>query len=107
MNVEIQQRACEYVQLFDKRWDDERLGIFEPIPIKGDLEGKGGLFDSNQDRPDFDEGDQDDNGEAPIVVKRDTKAPIATQPTVAATSGNMIDLDDLLGGITTSQPVTQ
>jgi hypothetical protein len=58
MNVEIQQRACEYLQLFDKKWDDERHGIFEPIPIKGDLEGKG-LFESHADRPDFD----DDAGE--------------------------------------------
>jgi hypothetical protein len=44
--------------LFDKKWDDERHGIFEPIPIKGDLEGKG-LFESHADRPDFD----DDAGE--------------------------------------------
>ena len=36
MNVEIQQRACEFLQLFDSKWDDERVGIFEPIPFKGD-----------------------------------------------------------------------
>jgi hypothetical protein len=57
MNVEIQQRACEYLQLFDKKWDEERLGIFEPIPIKGDLEGRGALFDGAHDRPDYDDGD--------------------------------------------------
>lgn len=57
MNVEIQQRACEYLQLFDKKWDEERLGIFEPIPIKGDLENRAALFDGAQDRPDFDDAD--------------------------------------------------
>lgn len=36
MNVEIQQRACEFLQLFDSKWDSERVGIFEPIPFKGD-----------------------------------------------------------------------
>lgn len=36
MNVEIQQRACEFLQLFDSKWDEERVGIFEPIPFKGD-----------------------------------------------------------------------
>lgn len=35
-NIEIQQRACEYLQIFEKQWDDERNGIFEPIPFKGD-----------------------------------------------------------------------
>ena len=58
MNVEIQQRACEYLQLFDQKWDEERHGIFEPIPIKGDQEGKG-LFDAQVDRPDFDDQDQE------------------------------------------------
>jgi hypothetical protein len=37
-NVEIQQRACEYIKIFEQgKWDDEeRNGIFEPIPFKGD-----------------------------------------------------------------------
>ena len=46
MNVEIQQRACEYLQLLDKKWDEERHGIFEPIPIKSEIESKGRLFDA-------------------------------------------------------------
>ncbi len=61
MNVEIQQRACEYLQLLDKKWDDERHGIFEPIPIKSDLESKGRLYDVHDDRPDFEEGDGDED----------------------------------------------
>jgi hypothetical protein len=36
MNVEIQQRACEFLQLFDSKWDEERAGIFDPMPFKGD-----------------------------------------------------------------------
>ena len=35
-NIEIQQRACEYLKIFDDQWNEERLGIFEPIPFKGD-----------------------------------------------------------------------
>lgn len=70
MNVEIQQRACEYLQLFDKKWDDERHGIFEPIPIKGDLlEGKGLYFDSGaQERPDFDEEGEAGEGDQPESI---------------------------------------
>ena len=60
MNVEIQQRACEYLQLLDKKWDEERHGIFEPIPIKSELESKGRLFDAQEDRPDFDDNEGED-----------------------------------------------
>lgn len=35
-NVEIQQRACEYLKILDDQWNQERTGIFEPIPFKGD-----------------------------------------------------------------------
>ena len=52
------------MQLFEKKWDEERHGIFEPIPIKGDLESKT-VFET-KDRTDFDENDQDD--EVPISV---------------------------------------
>ena len=30
-NVEIQQRACEYLQILTEQWNEERGGIFEPI----------------------------------------------------------------------------
>ena len=35
-NVEIQQRACEYLEIFKDQWNEDRTGIFEPIPFKGD-----------------------------------------------------------------------
>jgi hypothetical protein len=37
-NVEIQQRACEYINIFKAgKWEEEeRTSIFEPIPFKGD-----------------------------------------------------------------------
>jgi AP-1 complex subunit gamma-1 len=44
-NIEIQQRACEYLKIFDHQWDDERNGIFEPIPFKGD---EGMLVDNRE-----------------------------------------------------------
>ena len=34
-NVEIQQRACEYLQILTSDWDSERQGIFEPILFQG------------------------------------------------------------------------
>jgi len=36
MNVEIQQRACEFIQILEPKWDSERRAIFEPMPFKGD-----------------------------------------------------------------------
>lgn len=35
-NIEIQQRACEFLKLFDDSWEKHRLGIFEPMPFQGD-----------------------------------------------------------------------
>lgn len=67
MNVEIQQRACEYLQLFDTKWDEERHGIFEPIPFKGD-ENK--LYDDTN-RPDFDD---EEGGEKGLAVAPDGAA---------------------------------
>ena len=34
-NVEIQQRACEYLEFLDEKWNEERAGIFEPILFQG------------------------------------------------------------------------
>lgn len=64
MNIEIQQRACEYLQLFDHRWDQDRHGIFEPIPIKGDFEGKNLFSEGQADRPDFDDEHDDADGDS-------------------------------------------
>ena len=36
MNIEIQQRACEFLIILQDQWDSERNGIFEPMPFKGD-----------------------------------------------------------------------
>ena len=51
MNVEIQQRACEYLQMLDNQWESKRATIFEPMPFKGD---ENMLFD-NKDRAALDE----------------------------------------------------
>lgn len=50
------------MQLFDKKWDGERHGIFEPIPIKSDLESKGRLYEAQEDRPDEGEEDEEESG---------------------------------------------
>ena len=55
MNVEIQQRACEFLIILSDNWSSERNGIFEPMPFKGD---ENMTFDAH-DRAalDADEGD--------------------------------------------------
>ena len=32
-NIELQQRACEFIRLFDTEWQTNRTGILEPIPV--------------------------------------------------------------------------
>lgn len=34
-NMEIQQRACEYLEILDDKWNEDRTGIFEPILFQG------------------------------------------------------------------------
>ena len=53
-NIEIQQRACEYLKIFEHQWDDERNGIFEPIPFKGDE----GMLVDNRERKAVDDEDE-------------------------------------------------
>jgi hypothetical protein len=54
------------LQLFDKNWDEERLGIFEPIPFKGD---ENMLVDATN-RPVFD----DEEGEKGLFINPDGAA---------------------------------
>lgn len=93
------------MQLFDKKWDDERHGIFEPVPVKGDLESKGRLYDAQEDRPDADgDDDEEDSGIPRVEVSQNGASAIITSvaPSANINSGNMIDLDDLLGGLSGS-----
>lgn len=56
-NVEIQQRACEYLEILKAgKWEEsERMSIFEPIPFKGN---ENMLVDnSNRAVKDEDDGD--------------------------------------------------
>jgi hypothetical protein len=88
--------------LFDKKWDDERHGIFEPIPIKSDLESKGRLYDAQEDRPDADgEDDEDDSGIPRVETGASSSIP-SVAPSGNINEGKMIDLDDLLGGLSGS-----
>lgn len=52
--------------MFDKKWDEDRHGIFEPIPFKGD-ENK--LYDDTN-RPVFDE----EEGEKGLLVAPNSAA---------------------------------
>jgi len=67
-NVEIQQRACEYIKIFEDQWDEERKGIFDAIPFKGD---EGMLVDSKS-RAVHD--DEDLSSPSPITKKQEKPA---------------------------------
>jgi hypothetical protein len=92
-NIEIQQRACEFLAILSEGWKDLRVSIFEPMPFKGD---ENMLVDA-KDRAalDADEGDDqllmgfgDDN--AGSKATGNTNAP--------ADGGGLLDLDMMLGG---------
>ena len=91
------------MQLFDSKWDDERVGIFEPIPFKGDEN----MTVDATNRPIFDDEDTDateNHGSASFNNNNKSKAPSAangnTSKTTSNTVGNdnMIDLDSILSG---------
>lgn len=91
------------MQLFDSKWDDERVGIFEPIPFKGDEN----MTVDATNRPIFDDDDTDatdNHGSASYNNK--SNAPSAANGNANKTNStvgndNMIDLDSILSGGTT------
>ncbi len=67
------------------------------------MESKGRLYDAQEDRPDA-EGDEDEDDIVPRVVASSTnfvKIAPGAGPS-GSNGGNMIDLDDLIGGISGS-----
>lgn len=83
-SVEIQQRACEFLELFDETWDEHRLGIFDAMPFQGD---ENTLVD-NAGRAVRDEGEGDED-DLTHINKQDTQ--LKAQPSA--------DDDDPLGDI--------
>ena len=57
-NIEIQQRSCEFLKLFDDSWDSHRIGIFEPMPFQGDenmlVDASGRAINEEEDDEDAD-----------------------------------------------------
>jgi AP-1 complex subunit gamma-1 len=72
-NIEIQQRACEFLKLFDQSWDQHRVGIFEPMPFQGD---ENMLVDATE-RAIKEEGEGDDGDD---LMKVDTAEAEFTAP---------------------------
>jgi hypothetical protein len=85
MNIEIQQRACEFLQLLDQQWVQERQTIFEPMPFKGDEN----MLVDTKDRAALDADEGDDQLLLGLGSAQNSN------PTPA--SGEM-DLDAILGG---------
>jgi len=110
-NVEIQQRACEYIKIFETdQWDEEeRNAIFEPIPFKGDEN----MLVDTKDRKVM--GDEDDEVSPDIGQKKapqedpmmdldlmDLGGPTPA-PQQQPAGGDVMNLLDMLGS--SSQPV--
>jgi len=106
-NVEIQQRACEYIKIFEAgKWDEEeRAAIFDFIPFKGD---ENMLVDTKNRKI---MGDEDDGITTTIVPTKSAvvedvgldidlmmsgSTPQGSQPTATAT-GDVMDLLDVFG----------
>lgn len=64
MNIEIQQRACEFLKLSESKWDGERNALYEPIPFKGDE----GMTVDMGNRAVLD----DEEGEGQLVIDKKT-----------------------------------
>jgi hypothetical protein len=92
VNVEIQQRACEFMHILDTKWDVERNGIFEPMPFKGD---ENMLVDA-KDRMALDE----DEGDNQLLMGFDTTT-TNKAGTNEANGGGLMDM--MMGGPTTTQ----
>lgn len=86
-NVEIQQRACEYIQLFDPKWDPHRLGIFEPMPFKGNEN----MLEDYSNRAALGQDDEDDE-----LPKRQVKAE-EKRVAAAPVKTNIDDIFGILG----------
>ena len=86
LNIEIQQRACEFMQILEPKWDSERKEIFDPMPFKGD---ENMLVDA-KDRMALDQ----DEGENQLLIGFDDEKPKTKQDTQ---SNNVLDLDLMLG----------
>lgn len=90
-NVEIQQRACEYLEIFKDQWDGERTGIFDPILFTG---SENMLIDNAADRAVGQDEDEEDRSDPVQVATAQRAAPVSTPAPAAPT----FDLDSILGG---------
>lgn len=95
-NVEIQQRACEYLQLFDGQWDPHRLGIFEPMPFKGDEN----MLEDYRQRDIIGPDDDDET----LDQSNKLTAPIEQNGTTNEAPAAAADLDDIFNMLEPSAP---
>lgn len=102
-NVEIQQRACEYLKIFNSDWDEEREMIFEAVPQQ-DEDNAAMTFDNDaKDRKVFDDDDDDlVQKKSSKETKRKQKENVQEQQQTVPDSGAALDLDDMLN--TNSNP---
>lgn len=95
-NVEIQQRACEYVEILNDKWTEERNGIFEPILFSGNENMLVNDFASRA------VGQAEDDDEEKVQTTTNAQP---TMQTTQATPAPAFDLDSMLGGpIGVAQP---
>jgi AP-1 complex subunit gamma-1 len=100
-SLEVQQRACEYLKLIEKEWDENRAAILETMPVCPSFTA--GFSDKNVGDVEIDEVPPQQH--VPAVVLRTLgaeaqqikpAAPVNNANNHAGGLGNLIDLDDLL-----------
>ena len=100
-NIEIQQRACEFLQLFESNWDNYRAGIFESMPFQGN---ENMLIDASE-RALKEEGEGDDE-DLKKIDKKETKRVEIKQKVEESPVDEDDPLDDIFGdsGKQTNKP---
>lgn len=90
LHADLQQRSCEFLELLEAEWDSSRTGILDRMPVsERDVGGEA--------RP---------TGDASIdEVPSTAPAPVGGGRATAAPQGDLLDLNDLLGG--PEQPAVQ
>lgn len=97
-SLEVQQRACEYLKLIEKDWDDNRAAILETMPICPSFSTS--FSDKNVGDIEIDEIPPQQNNPG-VLTKNLEKTKAMTAPNPNKTAGNdavnLIDLDELIG----------
>lgn len=100
-SLEVQQRACEYLKLIEKEWDDTRAAILETMPVSQSFSTN--FSDKNVGDVEIDEvpsqnPNNNSNSTANLQIKTKETQPAKNNASNNNSNNppNLLDLDDLL-----------